>query len=309
MSSQLVTAVIPAHGRPERTQRAIDSVAEQTHAPIELFVVDDGTVPPLSEDLDLPDDKLEDGSLIRLEENSGANVARNAGIEQAHGEFIAFLDSDDEWHPEKIERQLAALENSGAQASYTSVRQLDANENLNSIGRAEHNGNLRNELLTGNKIGTFSSVMVGSDAINKTGTPDPDLPCWQDWEWYLRLSESLEFTAVDEPLVDRHNDGDQISQSFAPKREEAYPIIRDRLLDVAKSPGEKQNAIGNLDHHLGYAALVNGDYATARRLFLRSLLKCPRNVDTIKYLAVSGGHYPVARKLKQIAVRQVTSWV
>ena len=303
MSSDLVSAVIPAFDRPNRTQRAIESVAQQTYDRIELIVVDDGSTPPLEDFLDLPNEQVADVRLIRLDKNQGANVARNTGIKAANGDYIAFLDSDDEWHPEKIERQATALQNDGQGASYTSVRQVDSSGNLNGIREATHSGDIRPHLLRGNAIGTFSSILISQAAIDRVGYPDPEMPCWQDWEWYLRLSESVDFTAVDEPLVTRHNEGGQISRSFTPKQEQAFPAVRSRLLDVAASDAEKRTALAHLNYELGYSALVNQEYRIARFRFARAIRLRPLARKPYPYLAASGPHYSLARQLKRSVVR------
>lgn len=305
MVNKLVTAVIPAYQRPKKTQRAIDSVADQTYSPLELIVVDDGSSPPLTDRLELP--TALDSQLIRFDKNRGANVARNTGIEYANGDFIAFLDSDDEWKSEKIEHQVNALQRSNAQASYTSVEQVDADGNLNGVSRVGRSGDLRPLLLAGNEIGTFSSFMIATNAIIDIGTPDPDLPCWQDWEWYLRLSESIEFVGIEEVLVSKHNEGDRISRSFAEKRKQAYPSLRERLMQVARTDEERKTALAHLDFELGYAALANHEFQTARSHLLAAIRRRPRNLKFYKFLAVSGPQYPAAKKLKRLIVRNILS--
>lgn len=305
MSNDLVSAIIPAYGRVKPTQRAIDSVNNQTYSEIELIVIDDGSNVPLSNKLKLPTDSIVSSKLVRFEDNQGANVARNAGINNARGKYVAFLDSDDEWLPEKIDRQMNALNKSDSQASYTSVKQVDSDGCINTISRAKYDGDLRSVLLNGNIIGTFSSVIIKTKTISNIGFPNPELPSWQDWEWYLRLSSTVQFAAVDEPLVIRHNEGDQISRDFNPKKNISYPALRDQLIELSQTPQEKKESIAHLNYHLGYSALVNKNYSEARSLFASSILKKPSNFDSYKYFLLSGKYYPVARQLKRKVLRTI----
>jgi glycosyltransferase involved in cell wall biosynthesis len=306
MSGPLVSVVIPTFERPRRTQRAVDSVAEQTYDPLELVVVDDGSDPPLGPALSVPDGAFERSALLRHDRNRGGNAARNTGIDRASGEYVAFLDSDDEWEPAKIERQVARLERTpDAAMSYTGVRQLDADGNLNAIRDATERGDLSAALLRGNAVGTFSSVVVSAAALERVARPDPGMPCWQDWEWYLRLSTGVEFDAVDDPLTVRHNEGDQISGRYEPKRDEAYPVMRSRIWEFADTPREAHVGIAYLNYELGRAALSTRRYAEARRFLGRAIRDYRTEHRFYLYLACSGAQYPLLQRTKRGVVRLV----
>lgn len=98
----LVSVVIPAFGRRDACRRAVESALNQSLAPYEVVVVDDGSAPPLR--LDLADERVR---LVRLPANMGPSVARNRGVKAATGDWVAFLDSDDYWQEDKLARQLA----------------------------------------------------------------------------------------------------------------------------------------------------------------------------------------------------------
>lgn len=304
MVQHLVSAIIPAYNRVHQTQRAIESVSEQTYRPIELVVVDDGSQPPLRDQLSYSESAVENIVFREHEENQGGNVARNTGIKSASGEYLAFLDSDDEWYPQKIRRQIEQLTNNDANVSYTGVKQLDSNGKLNAVKRATRSGDLFNKLLKGNTIGTFSSIVVETETVDKVGKPNPDLPCWQDWEWYLRLAaDGMKFNAVEDPLTIRHNEGQQISQSYSPKRDEAYPVIKNRIENLASTPDERRIGLAYLDFHLGYAALANQQYSEARRSFLNAIRKYSKEKSFYIYLFCTGPHYAVVRSVKRYVIR------
>lgn len=302
----LVSAIIPAYNRPRRTQRAVDSVAAQSYRPLELIVIDDGSVPPLEERLSLPEDTLEKTVVVRHEENRGANVARNAGIEIASGQYLAFLDSDDEWLPEKIERQVARLERSDHLASYTGAKHIDHEGRLNAVRRAIRSGDLLGVLLREDIIGMSSVVIETRNALEAAGPPDPGMPAWQDWEWYLRLAGAgVTWAAVREPLVRWHHDGEQLSGDYELKRDGAYPVMQDRIRHFARSEREARRGLACLDFRLGYSALANGRYSEARRLFLRAIRGHMWEPAFYLFLGLAGPHYPLMRRVKRWAVRLI----
>lgn len=311
-SNPLVSVVIPTYDRPA-VVRAVDSVRRQTYEPIELLVVDDCSPTPAADRLDTEDDRgLARFECIRHGENRGGNAARTTGIEAATGAYVAFLDDDDEWAPEKVERQVRALRSSAAEVAYTGVRNVDGEGRTLSLRTHRFEGNVSERLLYGNFVGTFSCVMVSADAIGRVGLPDERLPCWQDWEYYLRLADEYEFVAVPEPLVIRHNASTgQISRSFVEKRETAYPHLRETIERIAAPKGRlvRRRALAALDHQLGYAALANGEYEDARRYLLRSVSRYPLSPKVYPYLlgALGGKRvYPALRRRKRALVDRLS---
>src|SRR4051812_32621020 len=105
MGDQLVSAVIPCFNTARYVGAAITSALEQTYQPIEIVVVDDGS----TDDFDGAIAQFAGRIQLVRQSNTGLAHARNAGIEASDSEFIAFLDADDRWHPDKIERQVDFL--------------------------------------------------------------------------------------------------------------------------------------------------------------------------------------------------------
>lgn len=299
----LVSAIIPAYNRLERTSRAVASVVEQHYSPIEIIVVDDGSQPPIPTDVLPADDAVRAATIVRHDGNRGANVARNTGINHANGEYVAFLDSDDEWEPTKIDRQIGQLTNSDYEASYTSVKQVDSSGKVNAVRRAASSGDLSDSLITGNVIGTFSSFCISASAIDRAGRPDPALPAWQDWEWYLRLSETVAFGAIEEPLTIRHNEGDQISSSFTPKRDVAYPAVLEQIHRLSADDSQLRVGKGHATFQLGYSALSNHRFSEARSLFLRAIQTLPTEPKFYLFLSIAGPQYSWSQRAKRFLVR------
>ena len=118
MSSDLVSVIMPVYNAEAWLPRAIDSVRSQSHSKLELIAVDDGSCdrsPGMLDAYAAADTRVR---VLRQPSNQGVAAARNTGVAAAHGDYIAFLDADDWWHPAKLERQLASMRSTGALISY-----------------------------------------------------------------------------------------------------------------------------------------------------------------------------------------------
>jgi glycosyltransferase involved in cell wall biosynthesis len=202
LSEPLVSVVIPSFNRQACLRRAIDSVIAQSYRPIEIIVVDDGSTDGTIDTFT----GLECGVPFLfhpLESNMGAAIARNRGVELANGPFIAFLDSDDLWHPEKIARQMAALAQHGETygGCYTGILSLDEQGQPCGISRATDEGDIHAALLNHNVVGSTSCVLVRRDLLLQQGGFLPGLRSCQDWELWTRLARITRFACVPELLT------------------------------------------------------------------------------------------------------------
>lgn len=275
----LVSVIIPTYGRNETLPRAIKSVLQQTYDDIELIVVDDGSPTPVSETLpDISFDHLTSTTFIRHNKNRGANVARNNGIRSATGEYLAFLDDDDQWRETKISRQVDAFEASDQSVGvvYTGVRKYTPTGKTVQVPSAE--GDVVKYLLTGGSFGQFSSVMVRHDAIENAGLPDERFPAWQDREWFFRLAQDYHFKSISEPLTIRETRrSDSITRNFEEKRDIAYPLFIEKHYPFAKEYGRyyARMFLASMRATLGSSAVIAGEYRQARKYFVLSFLANP----------------------------------
>lgn len=275
----LVSVVIPTYGRNETLPRAIKSVIDQTYEEIELIVVDDGSPVPVTETLpELGLDRLSSVTFIRHNENRGANVARNSGIRSATGEYIAFLDDDDQWCETKISRQIDEFDGSDGAVGvvYTGVRSAGPSGTNVKIANAE--GNVIRDLLTGETFGQFSSVIVRHEAVDTVGLPDERFPAWQDREWFFRLAQEYHFKPVPEPLTIRETGrSDSITSNFKQKRDVAYPLFVEKHYLFAREYGwyYARTFLASLRRTIGHSAVMAGEYRQARKYFLLSFLANP----------------------------------
>lgn len=207
-----VSVVIPTYNRLPLVLRAIHSVCRQTFRDLEIIVVDDGSSDGTREQLTRLAERLPElrERLVyeRFVQNRGANPARNAAVRLARGEYLAFLDSDDLWHPRKLERQLAARD-AGPLFSYTGRFRVDGDHRV--IARQLPSAALVTErhLRTCNTIGPLSAVLVSTAVARGIGGFDETLPASQDWDFYLRAVPHCRVVGVREPLLMYYDAGAQ----------------------------------------------------------------------------------------------------
>ncbi len=185
-----VSVIIPAYNSGHYLDEAVQSVIAQTFADWECIVVDDGSTEDLSR-VEKMDPRIR---LIR-QPNRGTSAARNMGILNSVGEFIAFLDHDDIWFPRKLERQLAAFaEHPEAGLCHAAVEGIDADGNVVSppvIGNFP-----RWEEMLGNGAPQLSTTMIRRETIAAAGLFDPLYPVVQDMDLFLRIARIFPIISV-----------------------------------------------------------------------------------------------------------------
>jgi len=205
----LISVILPTHNRRELLLRAIDSVLRQTHRELELIVVDDASTDGTQTAvLDLQDERIR---YLRLPENAGACAARNKGLDMARGEYIAFQDSDDVFHEDKLERQLEYLTESGADAVACAMNRVrwDGVQELFPPD-AENRELAYPELLLENLCST-QCIFAKAEVFHVVRF-DEGLPRLQDWDVMLRIARRFRICLDARPLVDVHLQPDSISQ-------------------------------------------------------------------------------------------------
>src|SRR5690606_16089725 len=183
-----ISVVIPTHNRPAGTLEALGSVLAQTALPQEVVVVDDGSAPPLI----LPGEMAGNPLVrrVRLESNRGAAAARNAGIAAAKGDWIAFLDSDDLWMPDKLERQTAFARERGGGPLACHATGFARSDNVRGAGNevlVPANARDAADFASGCWFAPGSTSLVPKTAFARVGPFDEQLGRLEDFDWFLRL--------------------------------------------------------------------------------------------------------------------------
>lgn len=207
-----VSVIIPVYNRAFLIRRALQSVLNQTYRDFEIIVVNDGSTDNLEDTVkSFKDDRIR---YFQHNKNRGAPAARNTGIRAAKGEYIAFQDSDDEWLPEKLEKQIIAFENAkpavGVVYSGFWLIKNDKRTYMPTKETLQKEGNIHNELLKGNFVSGVSAI-VRRNCFEKTGMFDENVPRLQDWELFIRLSKHYEFKYINQPLVLAYSTSESIS--------------------------------------------------------------------------------------------------
>jgi glycosyltransferase involved in cell wall biosynthesis len=198
-----VSVVIPSYNR-EEVRRAVRSALNQSVQEIEVIVVDDHSSTTASSHLsDIEDDRLE---IVRHKVNKGGSAARNTGIKKAKGEYIAFLDDDDEWKREKLEKQLEKLKESAEDYIGCYSKVIYSSERKKEVVGSTVEGDFTEELLKTEVEGNFgSTLIVETEIVKQIGGFDEDFERHQDWEFVLRLLEKGKIGVIDEPLAITHS--------------------------------------------------------------------------------------------------------
>ena len=195
-----VSVVIPAYNAVDYLIKTLENVFDQTFTDFEVIVIDDGSSDRTIESIsNLTNPNLK----IVRQANQGVAVARNKGIELASGEYIAFLDSDDLWHPTKLEKQVQCLDtNPEVGLVNTWIKNIDEHGNELSIVQApEVEGNVWNQIIEENIILCGSIPMIRRSCFEKVGVFDFELLSAEDWDMWIRLAAKYSFALVKEPLV------------------------------------------------------------------------------------------------------------
>jgi glycosyltransferase involved in cell wall biosynthesis len=201
MSIPQVSVIIPTCNRAGLLPTAIGSVLAQSYSNFEVVVVDDASDDPVDNIVNA----FGDGRIrcIQHERRRGAAAARNTGIRNSDGEFIAFLDDDDEWRRDKLARQLSVLSHSDSAIGgvYTGYEVIERDTGrILSRMLPEHRGNLSSELLGGNCVGPSSSMLLRRTCFDSVGMFDESLSAFQEYDLWIRLSSDYQFDYVSECL-------------------------------------------------------------------------------------------------------------
>lgn len=205
-----VAVIIPTYNRAHYLKRAINSVYNQSYLPSEVIVVDDGSN---DSSANVVRDNFRKTRYI-WQENKGPSAARNRGINESNSEWLAFLDSDDEWFPQKLKRQIEALAKSPAsKICYTDEIWIKDGSRINPKKRHKKFGGFIFHKCLLLCIISPSSVLVHRSIFEEVGLFDESMQVCEDYDLWLRITAKYPVLFLEEPLIKKHGGHeDQLSK-------------------------------------------------------------------------------------------------
>src|SRR5262245_58115192 len=275
-----VSVIIPTYNRAACLTLALASVLNQTYQNFEIIVVDDASTDGTADVVGgLADARI---AYVRHDVNRGkvgaGAAARNTGIARARGSYIAFLDDDDEWLPEKLARQVAVLETSprSVGAVYTGFVKIDqATGQIVERITPTRRGTISRDLIAENCVGTPSTVLVRNECFQKVGLFDESMAFGEDYDMWIRIAREFEFDYIDEPLVRYAVHDVQLSaQNYERKISGLEAQLRKHVAFFALDP----RGHSRLYLELGVLYCYDGDVRRGRAAFRHGLRIYPREV-------------------------------
>lgn len=292
----VVSVVIPTFNRAHLIARSLRSVLAQTFTAYEVLVVDDGS----SDNTEAVVRSLDDARIRYFwQENGGTSAARNRGMREARGEFIAFLDSDDEWLPEKLELQVAHF-----RALPDRVGLINAGAQTLTDGAApetfipNQSGNLHRQLLERNVLHA-GTVMIRKSVVERVGYFDERLPAIEDYDYWVRISACYEIDFVPVPLMRYYDTASPERRSRATRAN-----LRARELFYRKHAAEmRRHGIAHLfleESARRHLKRSHWDPAKGRELVRSAIAEQPRALRLYALLAKSWIPTPIFRLLVRV---------
>lgn len=200
-SDPLVSVIIPTFNRRHQTEAAVASVLSQDFTDFELIVVDDGSTDDTTPVLERYGPDL---TLI-CQENKGVSAARNTGVAHSHGKYVAFLDSDDLWHPAKLSVQTAFFQNHPqTRICQTEEIWIRNGKRVNpKLRHAKPSGDIFEASLALCLVSP-SAVMMEKSLFCEMDGFDESLPACEDYDLWLRISSRYPVYLIDDPLITKH---------------------------------------------------------------------------------------------------------
>ena len=301
-SAPRVSVVLPTYNRAHLLPRALRSVLAQTYRAFEVLVVDDGSTDETAGAVaGLADPRIR----FHRVNHQGCAGAMNVAIQHALGEWVAFIDSDDEWAPAKLERQMQAAAAAGPEVGviYSAGVIVDdaAGREIHARRpRAGGQGRVFDLMLETNWF-SFVSVLARRRCFDEVGLFDEGLAFGEDRDWLLRAARRFEFRGLAEPLVTVHvHRGPRQTADLAGRIAFAQHILERYREDLGARPllaARKQVALGQL-------CLREGDVARARRAFAEAMRVRPTFVPAYAHLAISWGPWRLWHSLSRWRLRR-----
>jgi len=300
MDRGTVSAVIPVYNNGPYIAAAVKSVLDQTRPADEIVVVDDGSTDATAAALEPYRDRIR----YIYQQNRGEPSARNRGIREATSEYVAFLDGDDMWFPNKLQLQLDYLQrHANCALVYADMRTFDDKGIIDASVKERFRitlpaGRIFSALFTRSLFGP-GTVVFRKDCVEKVGYFDESLFVGSDYEMWLRMARHFDFGVVDQPLLMyRFHDG-MATRGLGLKLCDGVPweavVLNKTLRLYPETFDELGRSAVRRRMSRPYAAAARsrfraGEYKSARPLFRKALAYCPTNLQDWMLYAVAHLH-------------------
>lgn len=254
-----VSVVIPAYNAMTYLPDTLNSVLQQTFSSFEVLIIDDGSTDHIQAWVaqNITDSRVK----LIAQANQGLSAARNTGIANAQGEYIAFLDADDLWEPTKLEVQVHYLDNNSAVGLvYNWIGVIDAEgKPTGRVWGGNIEGNVLEEILQRNII-DCPSVLVRRKCFDELGVFDTMLRSVEDWDMWIRIATRYPFAVTKEPLVYYRQHASNMSKNWRVMEQAFHQVIEKSFQSV---PSQLQylrnNSLGYANLCLAWKALQSKD--------------------------------------------------
>jgi glycosyltransferase involved in cell wall biosynthesis len=258
-------------------------VLHQTFSDFEVVVVDDASDECVSEVVkSFNDDRIR---FIRHNSRRGGAAARNTGIRNSCGDYIAFLDDDDEWYPEKLARQMELMLRAQPKVAAVYTGYLVVDRETGGVCRRRipsERGDLQQKLLEDNPIGGTSSMLVKRSCLEKVGLFDETLPSFQDRDLWIRISREFNFDYVPEPLFNYFLHSDKVWTNL-----EALTRGLEIMVDKYGSCPTFRKQCSRRYLEFGVRFCETSQMERGRRALLKSILLYPYRIKPYLYLGLT----------------------
>lgn len=211
-----VSVIIPTYNRAKTILNSVNSVLQQSYSDVEVLIVDDASVDETQAVIESVQE--ERVKYIKLPQNSGASVARNIGVEYAQGQIIAFEDSDDIWHYDKLEKQMKYWKEHPEYAMIYCSYNMHKKDSVYQVPERDWSGDLEGDifasLLVRNTVGTPTMLMY-KEAFQSVGGFDTTMNCLEDWDFAIKFAREYKIGYVEETLVDAFYTEGSVSSRIA----------------------------------------------------------------------------------------------
>jgi glycosyltransferase involved in cell wall biosynthesis len=270
-----VTVVIPAYNAMAFLPETLDRVLQQTFTDFEVLIVNDGSTDEIASWFTTVND---DRVRLISQANQGLSGARNTGIAEARGEYIAFLDADDLWAPTKLEQQVRCLDRCPEVGLvYTWTRLVDETGKPTGVKYdSQVEGNVWQQILVGDIVCSGSSAMVRRDCFDRVGRFDPNLSSAADFDMWTRIAAEYPFAVVKEFSIDYRQHSSSMSRNHIKMMQDLRITFEKRFQSVPLELLHLRNlAYAGMYRGLAWKCMYEGNYHQASDYSQQAILHDP----------------------------------